>query len=313
MKKNKRKKQYNLFIFIGLCLLFYFPSTLSAKIKVFACEPEWGSLAQEIGGKHVKVFFATHAKQDPHHIRARPSLIAKIRRADLVFCTEAGLEAGGLPILLQRWKVNTQPGRIGYLMAVEYIKLLEKPKFNDRSKGDVHPQGNPHAHLNPYNILSISRELAHRLQVIDSSHKQNYQRYLSSFTKRWKKAIKKWEAEGKALRNRAFLTHHRAWVYFFTWLGLQLENTLEPIPGIPPSAQHLEYLLKQMRQKKIKAIIRTPYASATASQWLENKTNIPAVVLPYTIGGNSNVTNLFDLFTESIRILSNIPENKSKN
>ena len=93
-----------------------------AQVSIFACEPEWEALAKEVGGKNVKVFAATHAKQNPHYIRARPSFIAKIRRADLVFCSGAGLEAGWLPILLQKGSFRVKPGSVGYLMASDFVK-----------------------------------------------------------------------------------------------------------------------------------------------------------------------------------------------
>ena len=82
-----------------------------AALKVFACEPEWAALTQELGGDRVSVFSATTALQDPHYIEARPSLIARVRNADLVVCTGAELEAGWLPLLLRSsGNPRVQPG-----------------------------------------------------------------------------------------------------------------------------------------------------------------------------------------------------------
>jgi zinc/manganese transport system substrate-binding protein len=89
-----------------------------AGLKVFACEPEWGALAKELGGSDVTVYTATNALQDPHHIQARPSLIAKMRQADLVVCTGAELEIGWLPVLLtESGNDRVQPGQPGYFEA----------------------------------------------------------------------------------------------------------------------------------------------------------------------------------------------------
>ncbi|MBV5276714.1 zinc ABC transporter substrate-binding protein, partial [bacterium] len=63
-----------------------------AALNVFATVPEWGALAQEIGGDRVKVYNATHGLQDPHRIEAKPSLIARARSAQLVVATGAELE-----------------------------------------------------------------------------------------------------------------------------------------------------------------------------------------------------------------------------
>src|SRR5947199_1807410 len=83
----------------------------SAALNVFACEPEWSALAQELGGDKVSVFSATTALQDPHRVEARPSLIARIRNADLVVCSGSELEIGWLPLLLtQSGNNRIQPG-----------------------------------------------------------------------------------------------------------------------------------------------------------------------------------------------------------
>ncbi|MGY8975228.1 MAG: metal ABC transporter solute-binding protein, Zn/Mn family [Alphaproteobacteria bacterium] len=168
-------------------------SYASDQINIFACEPEWKSLAEEIGGDKVKAITATHAKQDPHHIRARPSLIAKIRRADLIFCSGAGLEVGWMPILLQKANSKVQPGKLGYLVASNYTPVIDIPEKVDRSHGDVHPEGNPHVHLNPNNILLVAKELNKRLAVIDSINKNYYQENYNNFINKWNKSILLWE------------------------------------------------------------------------------------------------------------------------
>src|SRR3954469_2670746 len=135
--------------------LLAFPA--HANLNVFACEPEWAALAREIGGDKVSVYSATTARQDPHHIEARPSLIARIRSADLVVCSGSQLEIGWLPLLLsQSGNGRIQAGTPGYLEAAPLVPRLEVPKSLDRSLGDVHPGGNPHVHLDPRNIARVA-------------------------------------------------------------------------------------------------------------------------------------------------------------
>ena len=128
---------------ISLCLLLLNPQAF-AKVQVFACEPEWKALTETLGGDRVTAFSATTAFQDPHHIEARPSLIAKTRRADLLVCTGAELEIGWLPLLLrQSGNAKVQQGQTGYFLAASQVKRIEVPTETDRSKGDVHASGNP--------------------------------------------------------------------------------------------------------------------------------------------------------------------------
>src|SRR5688572_28411716 len=156
-----------------LCLSVAFPA--AAQINVFATVPEWGALAQELGGEKVKVYTATTALQDPHHIEARPSLIARARGADLMVCTGAQLEVGWLPLLqTQSGNARIQLGRPGYFEAANFVAKLEVPQVLDRSLGDVHPAGNPHIHLDPYNIVRVAEALSERLVALDAANGDHY-------------------------------------------------------------------------------------------------------------------------------------------
>ena len=137
-------------IYLISLLLLSFSTTSLAQLRVFSCEPEWSALAQELGADQLDIFTATTAQQDPHHIQPRPSLIAKARRADLLLCTGAKLEAGWLPLLLRKAaNGRIQPGQPGNFMAADQVSLLDKLASIDRSQGDIHTQGNPHIHLSP--------------------------------------------------------------------------------------------------------------------------------------------------------------------
>jgi zinc/manganese transport system substrate-binding protein len=275
-----------------------------AEVHVFACEPEWAALAQEIGGQKTSVFTATTAGQDPHHIRARPSLIARIRRARLLVCSGGGLEVGWLPILLQRGASATvQPGAIGWLMATDYLPILEKPTVIDRAQGDVHPEGNPHVHLDPRNIERLAVEIARRLTIIDAPHAGHYAARLAAFQKRWKTSMDGWTARAHRLASMPVIVHHKSWSYLINWIGLKEVSTLEPKPGLPPTASHLEYLLRLARNQPVKAIIRTPYDSPTASAWLAERAGVPALMLPYTVGGDDKTHDLTALFERTLTLL----------
>src|SRR5678810_532387 len=146
-----------------------------AAVRVLACEPEWGALAQELGGPLVDVSVATSALQDPHQIQAKPSLIARARNADLVVCTGAELEIGWLPVLLQQsGNAKIQPGQPGSFAAADYVKKLDVPVQLDRAQGDVHAAGNPHIQTDPRNIALVAAALGARLQQVDPVHAAQY-------------------------------------------------------------------------------------------------------------------------------------------
>ena len=280
-------------------------ATLAADTtKVFACEPEWAALAEEIGGDKVKTFSATHAQQNPHFIRARPSLIAKVRKTDLIFCSGAGLEVGWLPILIQKAGAKLQPGTNGYFMAGDYVELIEQPHSHvDRSMGDIHPEGNPHVHLDPRNILIIAEELTERLTEIDPASADFYSSKFSDFATRWSDAMARWEQEIKELNNHPIVSHHKSFSYFIKWANLKQVGSIEPKPGLPPTIRDLNALYTSVSDVEQLLIVRSPYDPAKGATWLSEKTSRPAIVMPYTVGGNDAVTDLFSLFSESIRLI----------
>ena len=292
-------------ILLLIKFLFFTSSFASDQINIFACEPEWKSLAEEIGGDKVKAISATHAKQDPHHIRARPSLIAKIRRADLIFCSGAGLEVGWMPILLQKANSKVQPGKLGYLMASNYTPVIDIPDKVDRSHGDVHPEGNPHVHLDPNNILLVAKELNKRLAVIDSINKNYYQENYNNFINRWKKSLLRWEKDIESIKDQRIIIHHKSFDYLFNWMELDEVAALEVKPGIPPTASHLKNILQDINNNPADIIVISPYDPSEGALWLSKQTKIPVVTLPYTIGGNEESINLFALFDSSIKIMQN--------
>ena len=286
----------------------YFAALLCAAIvpgpahafNVFACEPEWGALTQEIAGDKVNVDVATTALQDVHQIEAKPSLIAKMRRADLVVCSGAELEIGWLPQLIKQSGNPHVASGPGYFMAADYITTLEKPTALDRAAGDVHPEGNPHFQMDPNRMLAIANSLAGRLAELDAGNAATYKARLADFTTRWQAAIKKWEAKAAPLKGKKIIVHHMSWVYLENWLGLERIGALEPKPGIPPTSAHLSGLIDIAKSQNAFAILRAAYQDPKPGDWLSERTGVPAITLPFTVGGDDKSKDLFGLFDSTI-------------
>ena len=285
-------------------LILFSIQSAQAALNVFACEPEWGALAQELGGEKVSVYVATQAMQDVHQVQAKPSLIAKARSANLVACTGMELEIGWLPMVLrQAGNAEVQPGKPGYFEAGYFVQHLEIPQRLDRADGDVHPMGNPHIQTDPHNISKIGDALAQRLAEVDPSNAAFYQTRHKDFAQRWQDAIKRWETQAMPLKGAAIVVQHRGFPYIENWLGLHEVAELEPKPGVEPTSSHLAEVLAQLQRQPVKMIIRAAYNDERASQWLAEKAKIPVVVLPYTVGGSDRAKDLFGLFDDSVQRL----------
>jgi len=296
-------------IVMALIVLGLAAPAARAALDVLTCEPEWAALTQELAGDLAEVDSATTALQDPHRIQARPSLLAKARRADLLICTGAELESGWLP-LLQREAGNgrIQPGQPGYFEAARFARLIERPTVLDRAQGDIHAAGNPHLHLDPRNIARVAEGLARRLSELDPANAARYADRHADFQRRWTAAIARWEQQGARLKGVPVLAHHRNWGYLADWLGLTIIGELEPRPGMEPTASHLAQLLETLKATPARMVLRTAYESPKASAWLAGRASIPALELPYTVGGAPGAQDLFGLFDDTLsRLLQAAP------
>ena len=270
-------------------------------LSIFATVPEWGALAQELGGDKVKVYVATTALQDPHRIEARPSLIARARSADLVVATGAELEVGWLPLVLQQ--VGKSPSGAGYFEATSVVPLLDKPTHFDRAEGDVHPFGDPHIQTDPRNIARVAAALAQRMGEVDRANAAFYAQREKDFSARWNAAVAKWEQQAAPLKGVPVVVQHKGFTYLERWLGLREVASLEPKPGIEPTATHLAAVLAQLGREPVKMVLRAAYQSDQSSLWLAERAHVKAVMLPFTVGGTPAAKDLFGLFDDTVQRL----------
>jgi zinc/manganese transport system substrate-binding protein len=272
-----------------------------ADLGVFATVPEWGALAGELGGDKVKVYTATNALQDPHHVEAKPSLIARARNADLVVATGAELEIGWLPLVIQQaGNPKVRPGQPGYFEAAPLVPMLEKPTRLDRAEGDVHPLGNPHVQTDPRNIQRVAGPLAAKLAELDPANAAYYQARYRAFDEKWRANIARWEQEAAPLRGVPIVVQHKGFPYLSNWLGLREIATLEPKPGVEPTVAYMTDVLATLKQQPAKMVVRAAYQSDRASQWIAERAKLNVVALPFTVGGDEQARDLTTLFDDTV-------------
>jgi zinc/manganese transport system substrate-binding protein len=287
--------------FILLVILALASIHANAALNILACEPEWGALAKELGGDKVNVYTAITALQDPHRVEARPSLIARARSANLMVCTGAQLEIGWAPLLqTQSGNDRIQVGAPGFFEAASAVSLIERPNSVDRSLGDVHPAGNPHIHLDARNIERVATALSQRMASLDAREAPYYQSREKAFLERWREARARWEKEAAPLKGMPIVVYHKDLSYLINWLGMREVGALEPKPGLPPSTAHLTELLERLKSTPAKAVVRSAYNDPRPAEWLAERAKVPAILLPYTVGGTERAKDLFGLYDDSI-------------
>jgi zinc/manganese transport system substrate-binding protein len=279
-----------------------------ANLNVFACEPEWGALATEIGGDKVNVYTATVGGQDPHQVQARPSLIARARTANIAVCTGAELEVAWLPLIVQQSGNNRiAAGQPGMFETTSAVRLLERPASVDRAQGDIHAGGNPHIQTDPRNMIPVSRALAQRFAQLDPSNAQIYQTRQADFERRWNAALARWTQRAAPLRGVSIVVQHHSWPYMLGWLGVREIIPLEPRPGVPASAGYLAQVLQRLQTQPARFVIRAAYEDPRSGDFISQRAHIQAITLPFTVGGTPGATNLFTLYDDTItRLLSGL-------
>jgi len=283
-------------------LLLLFSISL-AQLKVVATYPWIGELVKEVGKDRVSLYVIAKGTEDPHFVVPKPSHIAKMRDADLLIMQGASLEVGFLPPLLQQSNnPKIQPGRQGLLDLSEFVKIIEKPVSVSRAMGDVHPEGNPHYQLDPHNIPPLARAIAERLCQLDSPNCAYYRGNLEDFLRRWNARLTEWDEGFSKLRGVKVIEYHKNYDYLLQRYGMVLVGTLEPLPGIPPTAKHIESLISQAQG--VKFILQDVYHEKRTAQFVAQRLNAKVVILPHDVGAVPEAKDLFSLFDEILRRLS---------
>ncbi|WP_282110643.1 metal ABC transporter solute-binding protein, Zn/Mn family [Shewanella algicola] len=283
-----------------------FTATAKAELNVFACEVEYAALAKALAPS-ADIYSATTAMQDPHQVQARPSLIAKMRQADLVVCAGADLEIGWLPMLqMKASNPKVKSTDKGLFFAAEQVDTLDKLASVDRSMGDVHAKGNPHLHLDPERMLSIAQALSAKMIKLDPQNSGEYQQSLADFSQRWQAKIPQWREQAKGLAGKKVIAYHSSFRYLFNWAGIEQVADLEPKPGLAPTSSHLASLLTRAEQGDVMAVIVASYQDERGAKWLGERANLPVLMLPMSVGGNEQSKDLFSLYDSLFALLNGV-------
>jgi len=286
---------------ILLALFFSAGGLAAAPLKVVTTTPDLADLARRVGGERVSVACLSRGVQDPHFVEAKPSLILKLREADLYIQTGLELEAGWAPLLLQgARRAQVQPGGTGFLDASRFVRPLEVPSDVSRAGGDVHPGGNPHYLGDPRNAVAVAAGLAGKLAELDPAGKPMYDANARAYGERLWLKIVEWEKRLAPARGARYVSYHRNLVYFADWAGLSSAGEIEPKPGIPPSPRHTADLIKLMKEQKIPLVLTMPYYEKRSSDALAAATGARVVVMSLMPDGVSREDDYLSVMERNV-------------
>jgi ABC-type Zn uptake system ZnuABC Zn-binding protein ZnuA len=277
-----------------------------AALNLVATIPDFGAIAQAVGGNHVRVTTLAKGPEDAHFVDPRPSFIRSLNQADLLLHGGAELELGWLPPLLQNARnPKILPGQPGNIIMAEGIQLLEIPTGPvDRSAGDVHVYGNPHYWLDPLNGVIMAEHLAKVLSRADPDHAAEFAANAQRFQDQLRSKTEAWTAAMKPLRGTRILTYHKTYPYFAQRFGLEIVGELEPKPGIEPSPAHLRKLIPHARDSQVKFIVIESFRPHRTAETVAKEIGARVLILPDKVGAVEKVKDYFDLFDYAVAQLT---------
>ena len=274
-----------------LFLTLFITTGLFASLRVDTTYSTLGAITKKVGGNLVKVTVLGSSKYDPHFIVPKPSLLAKLHRADLLIMNGGGLELGWLPPLIRGANNSKiQNGAKGFLDISHYIPMIDVPTSVSRGFGDVHAQGNPHYTTDPHLVPVIARAIMEKLLELDPDHEATYQRNLNSFTQEWKNYLKSFDSEMKMCKDKKVVQYHELFNYFLKRYNYKSYGNIEPLPGIAPSSKHTIALINTIKKNQIKLILQDVYHERKTAKFIASKTGAKVVLIPHDMGATGSKT-----------------------
>jgi zinc/manganese transport system substrate-binding protein len=270
-------------------------ASASAGLRVVTTTETLAAIAREVGGDRISVSSLTRGYEDTHFIPPKPSLMRALQRADALVIVGLELEVGWLPVVLPGSRnPGIQPGSRGFIDASQRVEVLEKATGPvDRSMGDVHPGGNPHYLTDPVAHQSVAALLADRLGELDHANAAAFAEGAAKFSAKINERLAGWAARLKPFAGRSVVTYHNNMPYLIHRFGLRQFGFIEPRPGIPPTARHLEDLAAAMKSAGVMTILYQPYHAPEVVKRLAARSGARAILTPEQVGGVPDARDAF--------------------
>ncbi|MGB9599640.1 MAG: metal ABC transporter substrate-binding protein, partial [Myxococcota bacterium] len=275
------------------------------KVNVIVSYPYQASIVKEIGREIVEVSTLAKGTEDPHFVVPKPSLIGRLRQADILFINGASLEVGFVPPLLKQAnnpKIN--PGADYLIDLSKRVELIDKPDNVSRSEGDIHPEGNPHYYLSYNNFPKIAEGIRDGLVKVRPDKKEFFERNFSELMKRFEENKKRWDESLKKIEGCKLIQYHRMFNYVAKDAKCTIFAEIEPKPGIPPTAKHIEEVIEKSKNERILKVIGDDYHETKSVKRLSEEMKVPYIILPHDVNSLDEVRDIFQMYDIIVRRLT---------
>ena len=288
-------------LFLTAAALALWAGAARAEIKVVTASSDLKYICERVGGAEVKVESLSSGDQDLHMVEPRPSMVFKLKKADLLLRVGLDLDMWVDSLINAARNPRLFYGAAGYVDASAGMALLEKPEGKvDASMGDIHIYGNPHYWLDPANAKTMAKNILAGLKRAAPEKCAEFDANYAAFIKETDEKLAGWQQRMAPLKGLKVVTYHSSWPYFAARFGLDVAGHVEPKPGIPPSASHLDGLVKKMKAENVKVILTESYYPRKGPDFLAAKIGAVVVTAPVSAGGAAGVKTYFDVFDRVI-------------
>ena len=277
----------------------------ASKIPVVATTTDLKALVAAVGGDLVDVDALARGNQNPHDLEVRPSLMVKVRRADLLVMNGLELDQWAEVVVQGAGNARVGPGAPGRVDASAGLLVLEVPQARvDRSMGDVHPVGNPHYSLDPGMAAGVTANIVEGLARVAPQSRPIFERNRQAFLARVDQALARWTAEMAPFKGTKVVVDHNMWIYFLTRFGLVEAGSVEERPGIPPTPSHLTRLIAQMKDQKVKVIVSVPWTDQKLAERVAQEAGAKVVPLAPAVGSVKGADGYIETIDYNVRSIA---------
>lgn len=275
------------------------------KLRVVATTTDLKALAEAVGGDLIEVDSLARGNQNPHDLEVRPSLMVKMRRADLLVINGLDLDQWAEVVVQGANNPNVLPGTPGRVDASEGLPILEVPTTKvDRSMGDVHPVGNPHYTSDPGMAAQITANILSGLARLRPQSRPAFEKNRAAFLTQLDQAMTRWVAALAPFKGAKVVQYHPDFVYLFVRFGLVKGGAIEDRPGIPATPAHLARLIQDMKQEQIKLVVVEPWNDVKLAERVAQEAGAKVRVLAPSVGALKEARTYLDTIDYNVRTLA---------
>jgi zinc/manganese transport system substrate-binding protein len=277
----------------------------AARIRVVTTTTDLKALTEAVGGDQVDVDSLARGNQNPHDLEVRPSLMVKVRRADLLVTNGLELDQWAEVVVQGANNPKVVPGAPGRVDASAGVAVLEVPTTRvDRSQGDVHPVGNPHYTIDPGTAPIVTGNILEALGRLAPPSRPVFEKNRQAFLARLERDMVGWVETLKPFKGAKVVQYHPDFVYLLTRFGLVKAGSIEDRPGIPATPSHLARLIQDMKQEQVKLVVVEPWNDVKLAERVAQEAGARARVLAPSVGALKQADTYIDMVDYNVKTLA---------